>query len=479
MTNFVLMGKKKHPLGDSRLSRPMKLLLKGMAHKMTSVLRQAASNDSEEASFGLFINNAKVTPEGLCKEYWRDLNVDWIGRDLLIYEDSSTFVFNLHADRKDLTNLGPNSNKGGFQIHQSLLVDACDGFCFGVGSAQMSKYKELSQEQRQERRRIRYKTPFEEKETFRWYSTAAQTISNCPGAASYTVIGDREGDIYDVYGRLRREGHHFLFRASDDRRVQGEDGQSIRLSKFLEELPDAFCYYTNVSATKKRRAHTARLRVKYSPVRIPRPEQCLDKSLPEYVDAYVIDIYEDASSIQGKEPPVRWVLLSSQAVTCANDCHRKIDWYCNRWNIEQHFRSVKLEGLDVGHSEVKKEHALVNLSVLSLMASVKVMALVMGRDGSSARHARDVFTEEETQCMQLLNESLEGRTEKQKNPHPIGSFVFACWIIARLGGWKPGNKTRPPGPITMLNGLVEFNAIVKGYRLFANSGAVRGGAPRF
>jgi hypothetical protein len=76
-----------------------------------------------------------------------------------------------------------------------------------------------------------------------------------------------------------------------------------------------------------------------------------------------------------------------------------------------------------------------------------------------------VFTQEEAQCIHLLNGDMEGRTEKQKNPHPASSFAFACWFVVRLGSWKPRSKARPPGPITMLNGLVEFNAIVRGYRL--------------
>lgn len=436
---------------------------------MTAVLRRAASHDKDEVSFGRFVNNPKVTPEGLCQEYWRGMGMgtgmDWTGRDILIYEDTSTFVFKLQANREDLSLFGPESNKGGFHIHLSLMADAQDIFCLGVGAAQMSKKEEATKEERQEKRAQRWKTPFEEKGTYRWFSVPEQAIANCPGAASYTVIGDREGDIYDVYAQLHSAGRHFLFRASDDRRVQNADGQQSRLGVFLEGVPTAFCYCADVAATKQRRAHTARLCVKYSPVRLPRPEYRPDKSVPAYIDAYVVEIREDPSSVHGAEPPVRWVLLTTHTVSCAEDASKIIGWYCGRWNIEQHFRTAKLEGLDVGHSELETEHGLSNLAVLSLMASVKVMALVMGRGAEPDRKARDVFTEEETQCIQLLNGTLEGRTEKQKNPHPAKSFAFASWVVARLGGWKPGNKARPPGPITMLNGLVELNGVVKGYLL--------------
>ncbi|MGL4962523.1 MAG: hypothetical protein ACRC67_14925, partial [Inquilinus sp.] len=41
---------------------------------------------------------------------------------------------------------------------------------------------------------------------------------------------------------------------------------------------------------------------------------------------------------------------------------------------------------------------------------------------------------------------LEGKTQRQKNPHPKGSLAYAAWVCARLGGWtgyygKPGRSS--------------------------------------
>jgi hypothetical protein len=66
------------------------------------------------------------------------------------------------------------------------------------------------------------------------------------------------------------------------------------------------------------------------------------------------------------------------------------------------------------------------------------------------------FDEKEVKLLEKVNAKFEGKTEKQKNPHPKDKLAFASWVIARLGGWKGYQKGRPPGPITMLNGLMRF-----------------------
>jgi len=37
--------------------------------------------------------------------------------------------------------------------------------------------------------------------------------------------------------------------------------------------------------------------------------------------------------------------------------------------------------------------------------------------------------------LEALQVRLEGKTAKQKNPHPGHSIAWLAWIIARLGGW--------------------------------------------
>ena len=96
---------------------------------------------------------------------------------------------------------------------------------------------------------------------------------------------------------------------------------------------------------------------------------------------------------------------------------------------------------------------------------VRVMQLVQSREGLAPRPATVAFGEPEIEVLKHLAPTLEGKTEKQKNPHPAPSLAWAAWIIARLGGWKGYAKERKPGPITMSRGLKAFTNLCLGWHL--------------
>jgi hypothetical protein len=75
------------------------------------------------------------------------------------------------------------------------------------------------------------------------------------------------------------------------------------------------------------------------------------------------------------------------------------------------------------------------------------MQLVQERDGKDQLPASNVFSEPETETLEVLCPTLEGNTRRQQNPHPPESLAWAAWIISRLGGWNCYYK--PAGPITM------------------------------
>ena len=82
------------------------------------------------------------------------------------------------------------------------------------------------------------------------------------------------------------------------------------------------------------------------------------------------------------------------------------------------------------------------------------------RDGKHLLPASTVFTEPEIETLEALVLTLEGTTERQKNPHPVRSLARAGGAIGRLGGWNCYYK--PPGPITFRRGMEQFYAIHRG-----------------
>ncbi|PIE78414.1 MAG: hypothetical protein CSA15_08050, partial [Candidatus Delongbacteria bacterium] len=81
------------------------------------------------------------------------------------------------------------------------------------------------------------------------------------------------------------------------------------------------------------------------------------------------------------------------------------------------------------------------------------------------KSAEQVFSENEIQFMEKLCPKLEGNSKKLKNKHLFKSIAWASWIIARLGGWKGYESQSPPGPITIVKGIIKFYQQLQGWEL--------------
>jgi Transposase DDE domain len=158
--------------------------------------------------------------------------------------------------------------------------------------------------------------------------------------------------------------------------------------------------------------------------------------------------------------------LGAHTVDNVDKARQVIAWYSLRWNIEQLFRTLKSQGLDVESSMLEDGTALERLVMLGIVAATKTMQLVLARDPTTpALPVERVFDQQEIAVIKALQPRLEGRTEKQRNPHQAGTLGWGSWTIARLGGWTGYASERPPGPITMHNGLQRFVAMVEGASL--------------
>ncbi len=127
------------------------------------------------------------------------------------------------------------------------------------------------------------------------------------------------------------------------------------------------------------------------------------------------------------------------------------------------FRTIKKKGFDIENVSMESVASFRNLCAMTLVAGVSCLQLVQDRDGIAKRPLEDVFEPEDQPTLEVVSASLEGKTKKQKSPHPKGLLAFAAWVCARLGGWT--GYYGKPGPIVMLRGLYQFRAIQLGYTM--------------
>lgn len=65
--------------------------------------------------------------------------------------------------------------------------------------------------------------------------------------------------------------------------------------------------------------------------------------------------------------------------------------------------------------------------------------------------------------LELLNEEVQGKTLKQKNPYTKNTLAWAAWIIARLSGWSGYGSHGAAGYISLKRGLDIFNTKYDGF----------------
>jgi len=402
-------------------------------------VRRLGKNRAGEIRIARFLHNPAVTVSEMVATAGVRTCSQAAGRHVLAIQDT-TMV------RSAVDGLG-------VALHPVIAVDAIDGTVIGLVDAGFFTRKGGQRDGRRER-------DFAQKQSRRWLEGAEHAAElAAAGAACVTVVEDREGDIYEDFA-CKPAGVEMLVRAGQDRRL--EDGS--RLFAKPEMLPEAGRMSVDLPAAPGRPARTAVLALRFCPVEIARPKhrkRAAAAALPKSVALTLVEAHEIDPPADGTA--AHWRLLTTHSVNDVADARRIVGFYRQRWTIEQLFRTLKTKGFNVEALRQAEDGPFEKLVAASLIAATTVLQLVRERDGIGKRPLQDAFDPEDRLALEAISADLEGKTARQKNPHPRGSLAFASWVLARLGGWT--GYYGKPGPIVMLQGLIRFHAIKHGWNL--------------
>jgi len=424
--------------------------------RITAIIRQLADTRAEQIALARFFRNCYVTVQEIVRTAAARTAEAAAGRHVLIIEDTSEINYQAKASRKrGLGRVGNGSDVGLF-VHPALAVDEADGSVLGLAAATIWRRTKKKEENYQA-------LPIEDKESYKWIITAKAACKALSSTALVTIICDREADIYELFARLPDERTHVLVRATRDRALADKG----RLFAQIAKQPEAGRLAFDLPARPGRPARPVSLAVRFAEVTVRQPQKGADRRDPRSLKLTIVEV----SEIDPPSPKeaVLWRLLTTHSVNSLADAAHIVDLYRRRWTIEQLFRTLKSQAIDIEESLLADGDALECLAAATLVAATQVMQLVNGRGSAGAAiEAGRVFSPTEITVIERLIAKLEGKTQKQKNPYPKNSLARAAWCIARLGGWKGYATERPPGPITFTHGLVRFHAIAEGFAL-ANS----------
>ena len=400
-------------------------------------VRRLGGDRAGEVRIGRFLRNPRVTPGEMFRTAAERTAGLVEGRHILAIQDTTT----LHDDGRLCSLL----------LHPTIAVDAEHGALYGLIEAEFLHRAGGKKADHKKR-------PFAEKQSCRWLRGAEAAASlREAGAARVTVIADREGDIYEEFA-LRPTGVDLLIRAAQDRCLA--DG--TMLFACTQGLAPLGRTTVDLPAAPGRRKRTATLELRARQVALRRPGRpAAEKAnLPTAVWLTLVEAHEiDAPA---GIAPAHWFLLTTHGVHSLMDACTIVGFYRQRWTIEQLFRTCKTKGFDIEAVRMEDDKPFENLAAAILIAAIQVMQLVRDRDGEAKRPLSDAFDPQDQPLLSALSQQLQGKTERQKNPHPEASLAHAAWVIARLGGWT--GYYGKPGPVVTLHGLNRFNAIRIGWK---------------
>lgn len=447
---------------DTRLAKRGALIMSDLLQSRNSSIRQSFSNKGKQKGVYRFLNNQNVTEEELIESCAERASLLCKGKHLLVVNDTTEINLQNNVGRIEFgsgAGLVGNNKDVGFFVHLGLTIDVETNQAIGYSSMQLW-HRSLDKGSKESRKYLQL--PVEEKESYKWLQCATESKAVLSEAASITLVGDRESDMYELFTDASDQGLHLVVRSRINRKT--EEGKKLH-----EQLADATAcgnHVVNVlgDVRKKTKSRTANLLIKYKQVTLLKPKNKKD----DREQSIKITIVEAKEA--GKSDGICWRILTTHPVTNYEDAIQIIEWYRKRWFIEEVFRLLKNKGYKIEDSQIETGWALRKLTIMLLHTILRVMQMLVAYGSSEEHDAKLSFTEDEIICLTKACKREEGKTKKLKNKHKQGTLKWATWIIARLGGWSGYESQRPPGPITLKNGLDKFNYMYEGWMLAKDVG---------
>jgi hypothetical protein len=295
----------------------------------------------------------------------------------------------------------------------------------------------------------------EEKESRKWLQSFQQTItaqSRLPNTQVVSV-GDREADIYELFVLARDKGTDtkLLIRVQHKkRRTFDEQGDLIN---HVQSQKAAGTVAVQIGRRGKQRARTARLQIRFCPVRLKPPR---GKASLGTVEAWAV------LAIEPKAPegikPIQWMLLTTLPVENLEQASQKLHWYAIRSLIEGFHRTIK-SGCRIEKRQLLNAEGLKNCLALDLVVGWRIVYMSrLGREHPDLPCTK-VFEEAEWKALHVfVNRTLRVPTK----PPPLQETIRK---VAGLGGFLGRKCDKEPGTQTIWLGVQRLHDIAAAINL--------------
>lgn len=479
VSSWVIAEFESLQLGDKRREKRARIMVDQLAQISESQPDAAKSKAALKANYR-FIHHPENSPEAILDAHNQASIQRTADYDCVVLAQDTT-VIDLTKPERQVQGAGPleSDDKRGVFLHP-LYAMTEEGLPLGIVDQVIWTREDIKTDlTKSEKARLRKQAVFEEKESSRWLEMfqSGEQIARANPATNYTVVGDSESDICEIFGEVGNlpENCHFVIRGCQNRAVI-HGGDASNVDEALEAAEMQFTSEVNISERTSKIAGETRPRRKSRPARVAeigvrareitirgpaRPGGKLPDMTLNVVEA--VELNPPAG-----EEPIRWLLFTTLSIDSIAQIQRVISAYSIRWNIELYFKTLK-SGLKI--EKLKYETLDRYLTALSLLMIVGWRVEYLK---GAARHDPDAscevyFSREEWQPAYLVH--TDGG-ELPSEPLTISAFML---IIAELGGWQRKKSQGPPGSMTIWRGLRRMEAYADAFQAFQKAQSRCGG----
>jgi hypothetical protein len=298
--------------------------------------------------------------------------------------------------------------------------------------------------------------PFEQKESYEWY-TGMQEVNKHLGATIGKLhIADREADIYDLFFSAFEANTDLLIRSRHNRKL----GDGSHLWDNIAEQPVAATVELQVPDKTGKKRTAIEVDVRFHRVEILRP--LTSKKKYESVELTAIEIKQKGDKHDWQEELLHWKLLTTLAVSTVTEALQCIKWYCYRWLIER-FHFVLKSGTKIEELQLKAANSLQKAIHTYSVAAMRIMQMVYQSRVTPDISCQVILTKEQWIALYMLIHKTNNIPDK---PPTLGQAV--AWI-GKLGGHLGRKSDGPPGLKTVWLGYQRVCDAEVFYNIFKNS----------
>lgn len=364
----------------------------------------------------------------------------------LLVQDTTTLDFSHHRTTVGLGPIGDGRGVG-FYRQTVLAVDPVTGHPLGVLAADPWTRQAIPVD---ESRRHRLSRPRESE----CWGRLARTIGPPPTGSCWVHVADREADCFDFLAAVVDSGADVLVRIAQNRRVGTTGGTMERRFTILDACPPVDQRHVPLPPRSRPAPVEAELAIGWQAVQV-RPPAMAPASLVSHppIAAWAIRIWE-----RGPPPevaPIDWKLLTTVPVTDGTTAWERVQWYTQRWRIEEFHQCLKT-GYAIESSQVRDAANL--RRQLAIMVPLAVWLVHLR---SLARCDPEAPLERVASAAMV---ALVAQGLNQERATTVGAFFQQ---IGRLDGWPGRKNDGPPGWRVLWRGWRRVLNGMEGARLAA------------